>query len=111
MHHLLDLPSELLCHISKNLANDELLVLCIVSKQLHFAALTVYFDRFAGVNVPTNAPASICQPTLAALRGLLLALWVKKFGAVSQPPPMLRTWHGAVLETCHIWAHRSYDCR
>ncbi|KAG2346686.1 hypothetical protein BDR05DRAFT_958830 [Suillus weaverae] len=82
MHCLLDLPSELLCHISKNLANDELLVLCIVSKQLHFAALTVYFDRFAGVNAPTNAPASICQPTVPALRGLLLALWVKKCNSV-----------------------------
>lgn len=82
MHCLLDLPSEILCHISKNLANDELLVLCIVSKQLHFAALTVYFDRFTGVNAPTNAPASICQPTIAALRGLLLALWVKKCDSV-----------------------------
>ncbi|KAG1864915.1 hypothetical protein F4604DRAFT_1016162 [Suillus subluteus] len=82
MHRLLDLPSELLCHISKNLTNDQLLVLCTVSKQLHFAALTVYFDRFAGVNAPTNAPASICQPTLAALRGLLLALWVKKCNSV-----------------------------
>ncbi|KAG0705587.1 hypothetical protein DFH29DRAFT_1077540 [Suillus ampliporus] len=82
MHCLSDLPSELLCHVSRNLTNDELLVLCRVSKQLHFAALTVYFDRFAGVYAPTNAPANICQPSIAALRGLLLALWVKKCNSV-----------------------------
>ncbi|OAX43210.1 hypothetical protein K503DRAFT_766087 [Rhizopogon vinicolor AM-OR11-026] len=82
MHCLSDLPSELLCHISRNLRNEELLVLCQVSKQLHFAALTVYFDRFEGVYAPTNAPAIICQPSLLALRGLLLALWVKKCHSV-----------------------------
>lgn len=74
---LSDLPSEILSHISRNLGDKELLVFCQVSKQLHFTALTVYFGRF-DVHVPTDAPAIICQPSLAALRGLLLALWVKK---------------------------------
>lgn len=82
MRHFSDLPSELLCLVSRNLENEELLVFCQVSKQLHFAALTVYFDRFAGIYAPINAPAIICKPSLAALRGLLLALWVKKCHSV-----------------------------
>ena len=76
MGGLLNLPNELLLLVFVDLDETTLCSLAILSRRVHFLALSVYFSRHGILDLEVSKSLDLCDDKMDALHGLRISLFI-----------------------------------